>query len=85
MSLALSTTIAVAQGNGHGHDKYNRDDDIYRRYDQDRDEAYGHGYGHRKATDAPAHCGVLRVGFAGSTGTGYLLSGTDRPNELKGQ
>jgi len=39
LSLALSTTIAVAQDNGHGHDKHDRDD---------ADHGNGHGKGHEK-------------------------------------
>ncbi len=39
LSLALSSTIGVAQDHGHGHDKHDRDDD---------DHGNGHGKGHEK-------------------------------------
>jgi hypothetical protein len=43
LSLALSTTIVVAQDHGHGHDKHDRDDD---------DHGNGHGKGHGKGHEA---------------------------------
>jgi Ni/Co efflux regulator RcnB len=40
LSVALSTTIAVAQDHGNGHQKHDRDDDD--------DRGNGHGKGHEK-------------------------------------
>jgi len=44
LSLALCSTIAVAQEHGHGYDKHDRDDDD----DRDHDHGHGHAYGHEK-------------------------------------
>jgi hypothetical protein len=43
VSLALSTTIVMAQDRDHGYDRHDRDDD-----DRDRDHGHGHAYGHEK-------------------------------------
>jgi hypothetical protein len=43
LTVALASTIVVAQGNGHGHDRHDRDDDD-RAYDD-----HGHGHGHGQA------------------------------------
>src|SRR5262249_17552337 len=45
LTLALSSTIVVAQGNSHGHNKHDRDDDD-RAYD-----GHGHGHGHHRYAD----------------------------------
>jgi hypothetical protein len=51
LTLALSGTIAAAQGNGHGHDKRDRDDDD-RAYDDDHHgHGHGHGHGHDRYAD----------------------------------
>lgn len=42
LSLALSTTFAMAQGNGRGHDKHDDGD----RWHDDGDRDHGHGNGH---------------------------------------
>src|SRR5580765_5574363 len=55
LGLALSTTIAVAQGNGHGHDKHDRDDRDDRWHDrEDHDRDHGHGNGHHKGHERSA-------------------------------
>jgi Ni/Co efflux regulator RcnB len=55
LSLALSTTIAVAQDHGHGSDKHDRDDDRDRDHDRDHDYDHGHdrdhGRGHLRYHD----------------------------------
>jgi hypothetical protein len=50
-TLALFSTIAVAQGNGHGHDKHDRDDDDRAYDDQDHGQGHGHGHGHERYAD----------------------------------
>lgn len=52
LSLALTTTIAVAQGHGRGHDKHDRDYD-HDRWHEEHHEGHGHGhaYGHEKYRD----------------------------------
>lgn len=59
LSLALSATMAVAQGDDRGHDRHDRDDHDNHWRDHNRDEGHGHGddhgrghaYGHEKYRD----------------------------------
>jgi hypothetical protein len=51
LTLALSSTIVVAQGNSHGHNKHDRDDDDRAYDDHDHGHGHGHGHGHHRYAD----------------------------------
>ena len=55
LTLALTSTIVMAQGNGHGHDKHDRDDDDRAYDDRGHDHGKGHGRGHYKDHDRDIH------------------------------
>ena len=51
LTLALSSTIGVAQGNSHGHDKHDRDGNDRAYDDHDHGHGHGHGHGHDRYAD----------------------------------
>ncbi len=52
LSLALSTTISVAQDHDRGHDRHDRDDDDHGRgHGEAREHEHGNGRGHEREHD----------------------------------